>query len=192
MSIWNPVVGYEELYLVSKSGQLKSIDRTEPYNRWGATTRTRKGRVIKTILNKDGYPVCCLCKNGNKRNWLVHVLVAKAFITNPGNKEQVNHKNGIKGDNRTVNLEWNTMSENMRHSYRILGRIHPKGNLGNSGALSKSSKPVKQLDRVTLKVINTFPSITIASQNTGINNTVIGMVINNKLKTGGGYKWALA
>ena len=62
-----------------------------------------------------------LQKNGKRRTFRLHRLVADAFISNPEGKSQVNHKNGNKQDNRAENLEWATVSENMKHKFSVLG-----------------------------------------------------------------------
>lgn len=105
--IWLPVVGYEDLYQVSSLGNVKSIN----YN------RTWKEKILKKWNNR--YVNVRLYKKWIYKNILVHRIVAIAFITNPGNKETVNHKNWIRTDNWLVNLEWNTRSENQKHAYSI-------------------------------------------------------------------------
>ena len=66
---------------------------------------------------KQPYFMISLCKNGKAKKFLVHRLVAKAFIPNPLNKEQVNHKDGNVHNNVVDNLEWCTNAENTKHAY---------------------------------------------------------------------------
>lgn len=99
---------------------------------------------MKQRTQRNGYLLIKLCKNGDAKHKSVHRIVAETFIPNPQNKSQVNHINGNKKDNRIENLEWATMSENIRHAYknnlidlelqkeriRAIGRIH-KGENNN-------------------------------------------------------------
>ena len=78
--------------------------------------------ILKPSINHKGYEIVNLMINGKPKGFSVHVLIAKAFIPNPENKPQVNHKNGIKTNNTYTNLEWATASENMQHSFDVLGR----------------------------------------------------------------------
>lgn len=115
--IWKDINGYEGIYQISNLGNLKSLDR-ECYNsRYGSFKR--EGGLMKTPLNSDGYPYCTLSKNGVPRTYKVHRLVAEAFISKDDQKKFVNHKDGIKSNNKVSNLEWCTHSENIKHAFEI-------------------------------------------------------------------------
>jgi hypothetical protein len=92
------------------------------------TVHSFKGMVPKirknTLCKNNGYFMLRLTKRGysTSKNMTLHRLLAKAFIPNPENKPYINHKNGIKTDNRLANLEWVTASENIIHRYKDLGK----------------------------------------------------------------------
>lgn len=118
MEEWRPIKGYEGYYEVSNLGRVRSLDRYVTHSRNPAFKSLRKG-VIKTLGdNGNGYKIASCSKQGKhtRRSEKVHRLVAAAFIPNPECKKQVNHKNGIKSDNRVENLEWCTSRENVRHA----------------------------------------------------------------------------
>ena len=115
MEIWKPVKGYEGLYEVSSEGRVRSIERTVPYIYKGTNcTRVVKGTVLKQKHNPE-YCTVDLCKEGIVRQKFVHRLVASAFIPNPNNLPQVNHKDEVKTNNAVENLEWCTGLENVRY-----------------------------------------------------------------------------
>lgn len=100
--------------------------------------------LLKKHVTNSGYAQVRL-PIGGKYKWVsVARLVLQAFTGVVG--DEVNHKNGLRLDNRLENLEWTTRSENMRHSYKVLGRQHPRPHKGKFGALSKHSKRVSQYD----------------------------------------------
>ncbi len=102
IEVWKDIKDYKGLYQVSNIGSVRSLKKRE----------LSKGKI------KVGYFIVSLWKNGVGQTFYVHRLVAEAFIPNPYNKREINHKNGIKIDNRIKNLEWNSTSENMQHAYR--------------------------------------------------------------------------
>lgn len=108
---WRWIEGYEGLYMVSDQGRVM-----------GAPKRTHYGHVLALCKKRTGYVHVCLTKDGKKRYFAVHRLVASAFVGNPEHKPEVNHLNGLRFDNRAENLEWVTRSENEKHAYRVLGK----------------------------------------------------------------------
>lgn len=122
MEIWKDIEGYEGLYQVSNKGRVKSLDRYEEYVGRNETVvlRKRKGRIMTTKKDKDGYCEVGLRKESVGRKFFrVHRLVAEAFCYNdsPNTKTVVNHINCIKDDNRAENLEWCTVQYNTKYAF---------------------------------------------------------------------------
>jgi hypothetical protein len=111
--IWKPVENFPN-YSISSIGRL----RTEP-----------NGKIRKASISKKGYPRYGLY-NGSKKQPIyiaAHRLVASAFIPNTQNKPTVNHIDGVKTNNCVLNLEWNTVAENVKHSYATGLNVFPRG-----------------------------------------------------------------
>ena len=124
--IWRDIRGYEGDYQVSNFGRIKSF----------------KNGVAKilSVITRGLYQVVSLHKNGKGKMFLVHRLVAQAFLPNPDNLPEVDHLNGDKTDNRVENLEWVTYSENSKRAFQngqhapIRGEKHVKAKLTNEQA----------------------------------------------------------
>jgi hydroxymethylpyrimidine pyrophosphatase-like HAD family hydrolase len=80
-------------------------------------------KIMKTWKQKSGYENIKLCKNNKTYHFLIHRLVAQAFIPNPNNLPEVNHKNKCVYDNRVENLEWCTRKENLNDSYSTMSPV---------------------------------------------------------------------
>ena len=109
MEIWKPVKGFEGLYEVSNMGNVRSVDK---YLMFGNHYCLFKGKPKKASPNSSSYLKINLYKNDQEKNYLVHRLVANAFIPNPNNLPCIDHINTIKTDNRVENLRWCTHKEN--------------------------------------------------------------------------------
>lgn len=112
--IWKDVVGWETAYEVSNLGRVRTKMHTITTKR--GTSATFSPKLKKVYFDEDGYARVSLYFNNESKLVGVHRIVAQAFIPNPNNLPQVNHKNGDKADNRAENLEWVTNTQNIRHS----------------------------------------------------------------------------
>lgn len=162
---WKPVVGYEGHYQVSNFGRVKSI-------------KFGKGRILKPTTNLYGYLFVKLCKDGKVKPFTVHRLVAEAFLPNPDNLPQVNHKDENKQNNIVSNLEWCSAQYNNTYDTRI-ERVAEKTTNG------KCSKPVLQY---TLEgnFIKEWKSVAECRRN-GFRH--VDDVCRGERKSCGGYIW---
>ncbi len=117
--IWRDIAGYEGLYQVSNLGRVKSLERTtKRFNGFKVCEYKDGNKILKQSKNYKGYLFVGLCKNGKEKKYKVHRLVAEAFIDNPNNLPQVNHKNENKECNISNNLEWCTNKYNCNYGTR--------------------------------------------------------------------------
>lgn len=157
-------------YKVSNVGTVLSTD----YNHTGET------REISQGSQSAGYKFVVLCNGGIKKHFLVHRLVAEAFIPNPNNYPYINHKDESKDNNCVDNLEWCNNSYNASYGNGAVSRI-------NSLRVIKSKRVAKC--NFDMEIIEEFESVLEAKAKTGINNSKIGECCNGKRRSAGGYKW---
>ena len=112
MEIWRDIKSFENLYQVSRQGDVWSI---------------RKQRLLKPAIQTGGYLMVSLSRNGKGSSKLIHRLVVESFVGEIAIGMEVNHINGIKIDNRLENLEVVTHTQNVNHNYQRLGVQMPKG-----------------------------------------------------------------
>lgn len=166
--IWKPVVGYEGLYEVSNLGRVKSLN----YNHTG------KEGLLSLVPDKNGYSKVGLCKNGKRKPYYVHRLVAEAFIPNPNNLPEVNHKIDNfehRSDNRVENLEWCTAEYNSNYGSR-------------NKRISKKMKGSKNPTARKVKCVTTneiFDTLTEAYEEYNVNQGNICECCKGKRKSAG-------
>ena len=169
--MWKDVEDYKGLYKISTYGRVLSLPRN-----------TTKGGILKPTKTLSGLVVNLRnCKNNTKTT--IHRLLSKAFIPNPKNKKQVNHKDGNRWNNHINNLEWVTPSENVKHSHDKLKR--------NFYAFAENHKNSKTVSKYTKGgiYICTYGSTHEAGRVNNIFFTNIAKNCRGERKSAGGFMW---
>ena len=159
---WRPIQGFEGLYEVSDWGRVKSL----------ANNKARKEKILKGTKTPNGYLLVGLHKDGKVVWKLVHRLVAEAFLENPNNLPQVNHKDENKENNNVENFEWCTHSYNNNYGTRT----------------ERCSKRVDQIDPKTSEVVHQWKSTMEAGRN-GFHQGAVANCCNGLRKTHKGFIW---
>lgn len=187
--IWKPVYGFEGLYEVSNLGNVKSLDRYK-IDRWKKEVLIQ-GCILKQNIDKYGYLHVGLYKNAKYKNCTVHRLVAEAFIPNPDNLPQVNHKDENKLNNfvyikqdgtvdfEKSNLEWCTNEYNLNYGNRL------------KKAIEKRKLPILQFTK-NGEFITEYPSISEAAKHLKKDAGNICSCCRKQIKSAYGYIWRYA
>lgn len=172
-----PIEGFYGLYFVSSNGEVYSTKTMKP---------------LHQEQTKNGYMRVQLWKDGRKKNYKVHRLVAKAFIENPKHLPEVNHKDENKQNNAEENLEWVSRRQNIRYGKRTERQRKSTKETWNKkishGEIPINSKRVKQLTKDG-KVLNHFLSISQAADSIGAGREVIASACHGRIKTAYGFLW---
>lgn len=164
--LWEDVENLKGHLKVSNLGRVKRVDHR--YN--------RPEHLITFVPDHDGYCTFGVSINGNGYSYKLHRLVAQTFIPNPDNKPQVNHKNGIKQDNRVENLEWCTAKENMQHAVKI--GLHKN----DSTYMKRKNAELRSTSLQCVETGEIFESIKEASQHFNVSRGVISDIARGTTK----------
>lgn len=147
---WISINGFPK-YMVSDLGRIKSL-----YHK-----KTKRDKILKPTLSYDGYYYVSL-SCGKIFKHKIHRLVALHFIPNPDNKPTVNHKKGVKIDNRAVSLEWNTISENTKHAFDNYLMFAKKGEQSSTSKLKNSDVLEIRDSKLTYDKLSKIYSVSVS------------------------------
>ncbi len=175
MNEWRPIAGYEREDEVSNTGEIRSIPRIVMCGHNKKQKKIISGKIKNQHVTDKGYLAVNLSKNSIEVVRSVHRLVALAFVSNPENKPQINHINGIKTDNRIENLEWCTNKENVIHAVSI----------GMGGGVRGERSPHHKLTEIQVREIRRkyiprkYSTFTLGKEY-GVDRTTIGEIVRNR------------
>lgn len=167
--IWKDIKGFEGRYMVSNLGRVKSI-KYRHHN---------KIEILKQENNNNYKRVCLFTKDGKRKHFKVHKLVAMTFIPNPNNYNEINHKDENPHNNCVINLEWCNRSYNINYGNR------------NKKVAIKNNKSILQFDKDN-NFIKQYDSITEVENKFNFNRSNIIACLKNRILSAYGYKWKYA
>lgn len=179
MEEWKDIKGYEGLYQVSNLGRVRSLDR-QVRNRSGIAIK--KGKILSLVTVNKHYKKVSLWKDNIGENRLVHRLVAEAFIPNPNNFPEVNHKDENPKNNTVNNLEWCDRLYNANYGTAIARATEKRK------GVSVGEQPIEQYT-IDGKFIRRYDSALKAAESINGDNSAICKCANGKSKTSYGYVW---
>lgn len=159
---WKPIKDYEDRYLISNTGSVFS---------------KISNRLLTPRVDRYGYKVVALSRNGKLKYRTIHRLVALSFIPNPNGLPTVNHKDENKLNNYVTNLEWLSVKDNDNYGTRNARMTN-----------SKKKKPIAQYD-MSMNLIKVHLGIKDAQRATGVNRNIIRDVCRGNRPNAGGYVW---
>jgi hypothetical protein len=163
---WKDIPGYEGLYQVSDQGDVRSLPR-----------RSTPGKILTPQLNNSGYLRVAISAHQLHKYLYVHHLVTLTFIGQRPDKADVNHKNGIKTDNRVANLEYITRADNMKHA-------RENGLHDNRGEKQWNSKLTEEQVREFRLAHNTcgigYEYLSLIAQDLGVSERTLRDVLEGK------------
>ena len=174
---WKPIIGYEGLYDVSNLGRIRN---------------SRTNYILRCFNHRQGYKLVSLCKDKKQKSYLVHRIVAMAFLENPYSLPEVNHKDEIKQNNNVSNLEWCDRLYNANYGTgnqrMIESRTRNGNNIGSKKTRNKgeanpncklSAEQIKYIREHYRKNDNVFGGVPLAKK-FGVNAQHIYRIISNK------------
>lgn len=172
---WRFIAESQNKYKVSSFGRVKRLQGTS-FNHACGGTYNLKEKIMMQSLDKDGYCILGIQVNGKRKTVKAHRLVANAFLENPENKPEVNHKYGVKHNNFYWDLEWASESENILHAIAFGLHKPPKGTRCSWSKLTAEKVlAIRRLYRMNPKFNRTY----IANK-LNISSATITLIINRK------------
>ena len=173
VEVWRPVRDFEGLYEVSNLARVRSVSR---WVQAGTTKRLAKSTILKSRPLPSGYLTVTLKDKGRTATVTIHRLVAEAFVPNPNNLQDVNHKDECKTNNLPENLEWCDRKYNINYG---------------SGKYRKTANYRKQIEQLTLdgQHVAYFESARYAARVTDYKQSRLWEALSGKRQTAYGYRW---